>query len=66
MNEAREIVNKFLSSPFGVNPTQAKYFAGILIESHIYSNNDGKFATPEDFKRNNEKWLAIRKSLEKV
>ena len=66
MNEAREIVGRFLSAPFGMNPAQAKYFAGILIDSHIHETNDGTFSNPDDLRRNNEKWKALKKTLEKI
>ena len=65
-SQARAIVDTFKSSPFATTPSQAKYYAGLLIDSHIMETNDGKFSLPEDFQRNNEKWRAIRKELDKI
>lgn len=54
---ARECLNLFTNIPFPTSPSQAKYFSGILIDSHIQRTKNDEDA---------EMWKAAKREHSKI
>ena len=63
---ARELLNSFTGLPYPTSPQQAKYFAGMIAQSHIFEANSCPFYNDEQLQKNNAHWRSVRKELDKI
>ncbi len=64
--QALEIVGLFSHIPYPTSPMSSKFYAGILIDSHVFSADNCPFLDGAALEKNNNYWKGVRQELNRL
>lgn len=62
----KKIINTLIDSGARINKQDCIAVARLIIETHLYNENDSPFPTMDSWIENDKFWLSIKQEIEKL